>query len=181
MSASKSEVTSSVGFMIALGAWSITFLTLILGYAVYRFKAGEWLYGYLDGEIVRKALMNTALIVLSSLALNFFCRVKKRVLFIAGIVLGFLFIHGQWGLWLMLLDRGLSLKSSVAGSFFYLLTGFHAVHMAVGLLVLIPLGIPVVLNRADGRQERRFGFTVRFWDLLAIFWIVLLVLIFGLK
>ncbi|MBI5150343.1 MAG: cytochrome c oxidase subunit 3 [Candidatus Omnitrophica bacterium] len=175
------DVTSSVGFLVGIGAWSISFITLIWGYVFFRLRLGPWLGGYIDEAVLTGAFINTGILICSSWMLHQFLRKKRNILFGLALVLGALFVKKQWGLWMLLLQRGLTLKGSIAGGFLYLLTGFHAAHVVIGLMVLLFLGTRVSLAEEGGSSERRFTFALRFWDLLLLFWLVLLVLIFILK
>lgn len=61
---------------------------------------------------------------------------SARPLFLAAGLLGFAFVALQGVEWAQLLVGGLTLRSSLAGAYFYLLVGAHALHAMAGLLVL---------------------------------------------
>ncbi len=165
----KINSTSSIGFLIGIGAWSITFVTLIWGYLFYRLQAGKWLAGYIDNTVLTMVSINTAVLLASSYLLHQFRNNKSGVFLFSGILAGGLFLAAQISLWMLLSGAGLTFKDSLAGSFLYLLTGFHAVHVLIGLAIILVFGM---------MNEYRFAFALRFWDLLAVFWVVLLILIF---
>lgn len=147
----------------------------------YRLRVGPWLSDYVNESVWERALMNTGLLILSSWVLHQFWTNKRNALFLMGMILGILFIQGQWDLWLMLLGRGLTFNNSIAGSFLYLLTAFHAIHVVIALLILMPLGIQLCQIAAYEKSQLRFQLALQFWDLLLVFWLVLLVLIFIFK
>jgi cytochrome c oxidase subunit 3 len=173
--------TASIGFLISMGAWSVTFITLIGGYAVYRLRTGYWLTDYITPDVFVRAMANTAFLIISSFILKIFLRERKPILFWMGALGGGFFLVGQWGLWQVLLRSGLTMTQSLAGSFFYLLTGFHAVHIVIGLLFIMPFGMALCNADCPDKALFRFEFALKFWDLLMWFWLVLLVLIFILK
>ena len=181
MNTIKTNPTASVGFLIGMGAWSICFITLIWGYIVYRLRLGQWLAGYVNESVFEKAMINTGVLMVSTWCLHHFLQKKRNRMFAFGVILGIFFLKGQWNLWTVLLARGLTFNTSMAGSFLYLLTGFHAAHIVIALMILLPFGIKLcqVVN-CEGNQ-RRFEFALRFWDLLMWFWVVLLLLIFVFK
>lgn len=181
MNTIKINPTTSIGFLVGIAAWSMSFITLIWGYVFYRLRAGEWLINYVDETVLTKALVNTGILLVSSWMLHEFLQKRKTVSFIAGLLLGVLFIKAQWDLWMLLLQRGLTLKSSMAGSFLYLLTGFHALHVVVGLGILLPLGFMLSREHGSWKSENRFEFALKFWDLLMLFWLILFILIFVFK
>lgn len=177
----KINPTAWVGFMVGVGAWSIMFVMLILGYVFYRVPSGPWLAGFVDAPVIFKAMVNTGLLLVSSWMLHQFFRTRKIELFQLGLLSGLMFLFAQWKLWVLLLRGGLTWTGSMAGSFLYLLTGFHALHVLAGLVILLPLGLKFYRNAADERNIGRFFFALRFWDLLFVFWLGLFVLIFIFK
>ena len=66
-------------------------------------------------------------------------RQSARLPLIASIALGAIFVVFQGWEWAAMLAQGLTLTSSMLGSFFYLIVGMHALHAiaAIGLLVRI--------------------------------------------
>lgn len=153
-------------------------MTLIWGYMAYRLRVGQWLADYVNESVWERALMNTGILIFSSWILHQFWTKKRNALFLFGMLSGVLFLHGQWNLWLMLLDRGLTFNNSIAGSFLYLLTAFHAIHVVIALLILLPLGIQFAVYE---KNQLRFQLALQFWDLLLVFWLMLLFLIFVFK
>ncbi|MCA9406837.1 MAG: cytochrome c oxidase subunit 3 [Candidatus Omnitrophica bacterium] len=176
----KDNTTTSVGVLIGLSAWSITFVTLIWGYMFYRVRGLLWLEDYIDGPIYFKVALNTGFLICSSFFLHLFLQQKEKKLFLLGLSAALLFIIGQWNLWQALSMRGLTVNQTIAGSFFYLLTGFHALHIIIGMGVLI--GFYYLSGMAQTKAiTPNFKFVVRFWDLLLLFWLILVPLIFILK
>lgn len=55
------------------------------------------------------------------------------------IILGAVFIFGQGLEWTGLFGRGITISSNVFGSTFFTLTGFHGLHVCIGLLMLLML------------------------------------------
>jgi len=64
-------------------------------------------------------------------------RASARVPLIASIALGAFFVLFQGWEWVSMIAQGLTLTSSILGSFFYLIVGTHALHAiaALGLLI----------------------------------------------
>lgn len=176
----KTNTTSSIGFLVGIGAWSITFLTLIWGYLFYRLRAGEWLAGYITETVVLKALINSGLLLLSTWCLHQFLNKRMSGFFSLGLLAGAAFILGQLDLWLRIVQNGLTFTNAIAGSFLYLLTGFHALHVVIGLLFLLPFGVNLCRDTNE-ETENRFIFALKFWDLLTVFWFILFFLIFIIK
>lgn len=176
----KTNTTASIGFLVGIGAWSITFLTLIWGYLFYRLRAEEWLTGYITETVLLKALLNSGLLLLSAWGLHQFLHKRMTGFFSLGLLAGAAFILGQVDLWMRIVQNGLTFTNAIAGSFLYLLTGFHALHVVIGLLFLLPFGLNLG-REVNEENESRFIFALKFWDLLTVFWFVLFVLIFIIK
>jgi heme/copper-type cytochrome/quinol oxidase subunit 3 len=87
------------------------------------------------------------------------------------IVLGLVFILGQGREYLELLHRGVTLNSSLFASSFFTLTGFHGLHVCVGLIgLLIVLWLGWAGEYKTGRLEavRTLGL---YWHFVDVVWI----------
>lgn len=169
--------TFSIGLMIALSSWAMIFMTLAWGYVVFRMRSSSWLGDFITPSIRALAVLNTAVMAVSSWSLG--VALKKNVLKAelwawTAFALGVVFLVGQFQLWQMILSAGLHWRSSMAGSFFFLLTGFHAVHI-VGALV----AVFVLCLRLKQWQGTLALLGIKyFWDFLLAVWLVLFGLIF---
>ena len=100
----------------------------------------------------------------------------------ATLTLGSLFLAGQWVAWRQLTAQGFAFNqyATPASYFFYLITGFHAAHLLIGILALVfcltALGL---LRRMDYRQIA-IDATAWYWHTMSLIWLLLLaVLAFG--
>ena len=146
--------------------------------------------------------INTALLVLSSLTVEFaregiFREIdvleewlglgmpalrRSRPWLAATLGLGLLFLAGQAMAWKQLTEQGFAFDrfATPASYFFYIITGLHAAHLAVGIIALVlcvcALGW---LKRVESRQIA-VDATAWFWHTMGLAWVVLFaVLIFG--
>jgi cytochrome c oxidase subunit 3 len=92
-------------------------------------------------------------------------------------LLGALFVSGQVLGWRQLAAQGIFLASNPHSSFFYLLTGVHAVHLLGGLA-----WFAVVFVRIRGLAytpgEDGLGLFATYWHFLGVLWVYLLFLLF---
>jgi len=89
--------------------------------------------------------------------------------------LGFLF--GQYNAWHQLHMHGALVNSGPAYTFFFLLTGAHAVHLAAGLAVLLYACIAAGPRLSLERRCITLDVTAWYWHFMAVMWLyVLLVL-----
>jgi len=94
----------------------------------------------------------------------------------AALGLGVAFVTLQGVEWTQLILDGLTIRSSLAGAYFYLLVGAHALHALAGLLVLAWASSRLAAGtmRADAMSAVRiyWTFVVALWPLL--YWLVYL-------
>ncbi len=93
---------------------------------------------------------------------------------IATVVLGIVFLIGQWIAWKQLVLDGFRFDSPDPSShFFYLITGTHGLHLVLGILALggALLGL-FTLRRIELRQIV-VDCTAWYWHTMGIFWIFL--------
>jgi cytochrome c oxidase subunit III len=107
------------------------------------------------------------------------------------LLLGVVFLGGQFLAWRHLLSYGINLKTSGHSSFFYLLTGLHGLHLLGGIL-----GLSYII----GKAQRARGFAMAealhpvaapapspwafevvalYWHSMDVLWVYLLLLLFG--
>jgi cytochrome c oxidase subunit 3 len=89
--------------------------------------------------------------------------------------LGTLFIIGQIVAWQQLTAQGFGFNrwSTPASYFFYVITGLHAAHLALGVLALLVCA--VVLGRLKHVEHRQIAVdaTAWFWHAMSLAWLVL--------
>jgi cytochrome c oxidase subunit 3 len=96
---------------------------------------------------------------------------------IATIVLGGLFLAGQWIAWEQLAQQGLFFSTNPNSHFFFLVTGTHGFHLLLGLGAL---GFALVAMFRFKRVEMRqiaVDCTAWYWHAMGLFWIFLFVLL----
>ena len=128
------------GFIIFLCSESVIFLAFFSGYALLKTSALNWLPAGVDGLEWRTPLVNTVVLVSSSgtiaLAEHFKGRENMalfRGFWLLSMAMGAYFLYGQAVEW-----SGLKFgfTSGTFGGTFYLLTGFHGLHVATGILLM---------------------------------------------
>ncbi len=97
------------------------------------------------------------------------------------LILGLLFLAGQWVGWNQMIDGGLGIEqqSSPAGHTFYLLAGVHTIHLATGLLALtVCLGVLCTLKRIEHRQIA-VDAVAWIWQAMGFGWLLLFAALTG--
>lgn len=131
-------------------------------------------------------LINTLLLVSSSVtltiahhALKAGGRVKLRNWLIATLVLGLVFLVIQ-GIeyveaWTQL---GLTLQAGIYGSTFFLLTGFHGLHVTIGAIVLTVLLVRVLKGHFSADNHFAFEAGAWYWHFVDVVWIGLFLFVY---
>lgn len=93
------------------------------------------------------------------------------------IVLGLLFLFGQWMAWKQLAASGFYVSTAPSSSFVYLLTGAHAIHLMGGVLALLIAGVFALLHRPILRRSIVVDVTAWYWHFMAGLWVYILCLL----
>ena len=176
------EDNRMLGFIIFLLSESVIFLSFFAGYIVYKTTAVDWLSAGVSGLEVREPAINTVVLVSSSFVIYIAERFLHkenlwgfRIFWLLTMAMGSYFLYGQAVEW-MGLEFGFT--SGVFGGTFYLLTGFHGLHVLTGVLLQAIMLIRSFLpNNYAGGQ---FGVesTSLFWHFVDVIWIILFILIY---
>ena len=169
---------------VGLASIAMMFTSLSSAYIVRSGTAQDWV----PLSIPRVMLVSTALIVFSSFTLELARRKLKHSVTIYSkyllvtALLGLAFLGSQLFAWRQLARQGIYLSSHPHSSFFYLLTGAHAVHLAGGLLALTFLWLrsrrqlnePALVAK---RQATADAVSI-YWHFMDALWIYLFLLLF---
>lgn len=159
-----------------------------------RFDAyNNYINEWLPTAIPPVLWLNTAILVFSSVTIEIARRRMFREKFVmeewlglgrpitrgaspwlsATIVLGFLFLAGQWLAWNQLALQHVFFRSNPSSHFFFLITGIHGVHLLLGLAALI--GALVALYRSRQLENRQIlvDCAAWYWHSMGVFWIFL--------
>ena len=88
------------------------------------------------------------------------------------ILLGAVFLFGEMREYAALLQHDVSISRNLFGSTFFTLTGFHAIHVTLGLLMLAVL-LGLVLSGKLGRNQRTaFKSVSYYWHFVDLVWVM---------
>jgi cytochrome c oxidase subunit 3 len=159
---------------VTLASIAMLFTSLSSAYIV---RSGA-MYDWLPLTVPRAMFGSTALILLSSVSIEIGRRKLKHGLpesysryLLLTLFLGLGFLTSQFLAWRELARQGVYLQSHPHSSFFYLLTGAHAVHVLGGL---IALGFLWLRSR---RQAVADAVSI-YWHFMDALWIYLFLLLF---
>ncbi len=174
--------SAELGLWIFLATVTMLFAAFTSAYLV-RSASSDWQ----PGPIPAVLWINTVVLILSSLTLEISRSAGRRSSsaawrpwFLTTTVLGLLFLGGQIQAWKELMELGFYIPTSPHSSFFYVLTGGHALHLFSGLLLLVYVywrtSTPGrVLDRPNQNDLLRLCAT--YWHFLALLWMFLFAMI----
>ncbi len=129
--------------------------------------------------------INTAILVVSSVTLHFAHvgleenkRKQLNVLLLVTILLGCVFLALQGYEYIHAYNIGLTLDSGVYGNTFFLLTGFHGLHVTLGTLILIVLYFRVLKGHFSPKEHFAFQAGSWYWHFVDVVWLALFVLVY---
>ena len=93
------------------------------------------------------------------------------------VLLGFGFLSGQILVWNSFRHQGIYLASYPSGSFFYILTGVHALHLLGGLIALIRTLLGSWMRMKLDSQRIAVDVTGWYWHFMAVLWIYIFALL----
>ncbi len=178
--AAKRIETAKLGIWIALGSITMLFAAFTSAYIV-RSAGSDWI----PLAVPPLLWLNTAVILLSSVVMEIARRaflawrpVAFRKWLLATAVLGVLFLTGQVAAWGQLAEQGIYLQSHPHSSFFYVLTGVHAVHLLAGVLALLYVLALALRYRLTPGESSSPIICATYWHFVSAVWLYLLVVLF---
>lgn len=170
---------------VGLASVTMMFTSLSSAYIVRSSAANDWI----QLPMPRVLLASTVFILASSVTIEVARRKLKAALtkayaqwLFVTVILGIAFLALQLFAWRQLAAQGIYVSSNPHSSFFYLLTGAHAVHLAGGLLGLGFLWlrsrrIADETAQLEKRQASADAVSI-YWHFMDALWIYLFLLLF---
>ena len=173
---------SRFGFWTFLLSESVIFISFFVGYFVYKTSNPNWLPEGVTGLDTYAPSINTVVLISSSFVIYVAERYLHdnklwgfRLFWGLTMAMGIYFLYGQALEWS---ELEFGFTDGTFGGIFYLLTGFHGLHVLTGVLLqtlmLIKSFVP---GNYDGGE---FGVeaTSLFWHFVDVIWVILFGLIY---
>jgi cytochrome c oxidase subunit 3 len=171
-----------LGLLTFLASESLMFGGFFASFLFYRGAAAQWPPAETEVELLLPAI-NTLILVSSSFVIHRGdTAIKKNDLgglrkwYLLTAIMGAIFLGGQVYEYLSL---GYGLRTNLFANCFYLMTGFHGLHVFIGILLI--LGVLWRSRRAGHYSEiKHTGVEMAeiYWHFVDIIWIILFTLIY---
>jgi cytochrome c oxidase subunit 3 len=160
-----------------VGSESFFFLALIIAYIYYSHQGGVLSPSskYLDvgrTSVFTFFLLSSSLTVfLADSALKGRNRKITLTLLAATILLGIVFLTGQGTEYSKLYRSNLTISDNVFGSAFFTLTGFHGLHVLIGLLALSVILAMIISGKFKTIEKTALSSVSIYWHFVDAVWI----------
>ena len=103
---------------------------------------------------------------------------RCRTFLVTTAMLGALFIAGQVYEFTSFVKEGLGYTTNIFGSAFYTLTGFHGVHVSVGIVFLLGLAIMSLRGNLGPERAETVEIFGLYWHFVDIVWILIFTVVY---
>jgi heme/copper-type cytochrome/quinol oxidase subunit 3 len=167
-----------LGMLTFISSEAFFFGSLVVAYMVYRGRAADG-PGPHDLDVGTTALFSLALfassatIVLAERRLHHGDQRGFRGWLLATIALGAIFVGGQLSEYLTLYREGITIDRNAFTSAFFTLTGFHGLHVMVGLIALAVVArLAFAGDYERGRHGAAVASVAAYWHFVDAVWVV---------
>lgn len=170
------------GMVFFLVAESMIFLGLFAAFLITRSMVAVWQPEGSEVELLLPGI-NTIILISSSFVMNRGATAIKKndeaglkFWFALTALMGAIFLGGQAYEYIHL---SFGLTTSIFASFFYVLTGFHGLHVTFGLMLILAV-LWRSLKAGHYSEHHHFGVEAAelYWHFVDVVWIVLFVLVY---
>jgi len=143
---------------------------------IVRQSEGNWL----EYDLPQIFWYTSVIVVLSSVFLQYgYYSAKKdnltglKIGLAGAVILGIAFLIGQWYSWVALVDEEVFFVGNPSGSFLYVFTGLHALHLISGVIFLIIVLISSFSYQIHSKAMVRMEMATTYWHFLGGLWLYL--------
>lgn len=198
VSAVKRPNSVAVGTIVWLGSELMFFAGLFAIYFTLRAMNPDLWVEQVEKHKFMFALVNTIILVLSSFTAQFGVWAAERMQpyatgrspkswgavewFYLTVILGAVFVAGQVWEYANFVSEGITFDGDPYGTAFYFTTGFHGIHVTLGLVAfLLIIGRMYAVKNFSHREETSALVVSYYWHFVDIVWIALFIVIYVVK
>jgi heme/copper-type cytochrome/quinol oxidase subunit 3 len=182
----RARVDATFGMALFIGSWSMAFATLFLTFLIMRHRQPVWPpEGVLLPSLPLAGLATAVLLGSSALLHGAVARLRAgRPGFASrwalGLCAGIAFAALQSWLWIDVWSAGGRPDTDMYQGLFYMLTWFHALHVACGLVALLVIQAGALRGTIHAGRATPASSVAIFWHFVDAVWLVLFLSFFAL-
>ena len=176
---------TKLAMWLFLGSECLLFGGLISTYLLYKNRIADGAIGPSDVFDIEFTSVSSFVLLVSSLtmvlALSAIQRGDERanrVWLLTTALLGAIFIGGQVYEFTAFYNEGLGYTTNIFGSAFYTLTGFHGVHVSIGILMLMSLFIRSARGKLHVQHAESVEIVGLYWHFVDVVWILIFTIVY---
>jgi heme/copper-type cytochrome/quinol oxidase subunit 3 len=123
-------------------------------------------------------LMSSLTVVLAITALQRGDIRRNRIWLLTTALLGAIFVGGQVYEFTVFYREGLGYTTNLFGSSFFTLTGFHGVHVSVGIVMLMSMYLQSSRGKLGPAQSEKLEIIGLYWHFVDVVWIVIFTIVY---
>lgn len=175
---------AKLGLWVFLGSECLLFGALISTYLLYNGRALE---GPTPSDVYNipftsvkpfVLLMSSLTMVLAVSAAHRADMRRMRLWLLTTALLGASFIAGQVYEFTVMKKEGLGYTTNIFGSAFYSLTGFHGVHVTIGIIMLLSLLGMSMRGKLPSAKAEAVEVVGLYWHFVDVVWIVIFTVVY---
>jgi len=176
---------TKLGMWVFLGSECMLFGGLISTYLLYKGRVPEGGISPRDIYDIYFTSASSFVLLISSLTMVLALAAVQRAdyrslkLWLATTAtLGTLFVSGQIYEFTAFSREGLGFTTNIFGSAFYTLTGFHGVHVTVGIIMLLSVLVLAIRGKITVEKAETVEIVGLYWHFVDIVWILIFTIIY---
>lgn len=165
------------GLWLGIASMIMLFAALTSAYIV-RKSQGNWV----EFKLPEIFWLNTLVIILSSITVQWavksfrnFKETAYKIALVITFILGVIFLGGQYIGWNELGERGIYISGNPSGSFVYVISGVHAVHILGGLIIMLVLLIKMMTKPFNPNKLVSVQMMATYWHFVDVLWVYLFI------
>ncbi len=166
-----------VGILLLILTESSFFAIFVVAYLFY---IGKSLNGPYPKDVLSPPIINTICLLSSSITIVFAVRALRvgsigtfTLWWLVTLALGLEFMIGTGLEWQELIYHdGLTISTNLFGTTFFSLVGLHALHVTIGLILILFVSILTLLGYMDRRYAERTEILSWYWHFVDAVWVV---------
>jgi cytochrome c oxidase subunit 3 len=178
------ESWGKLGMWLFLAADAMSFGGLLAGYGALRYGDPNWprpssILGIQLTAMMTFLLVCSSVTMVEALAgLRAGNQAKLRKFLLLTILGGITFLSLQAFEWTHLIEEGQSIKVNNFGATFFILTGFHGMHVFSGVVYLSTLLVRALLGKYEDPHNNEIEIGALYWHFVDLIWILVFTFVY---